>query len=288
MSWADGVLRGFDTETSGVDTSSARIVTAAIVDVSPDRKPYAVEWILDPACDIPDEAVAVHGWTREKVIARVGGEGMALRLSSDGKHRQITADAALFEMASLIAQAMGNGTPVVAANAAFDLTLLEAELGRSGIDTLASRPSGIVGVVDPMVIDKAYDAYRKTCYKVPGCVPADKVHACSGCRGGKHKCGGCGTTDKTLSSLYRHYLGRPLVGAHGAADDALAAVRVAAKLGSLWPQIARWKLGTLHEHEVTWRREQMNSLRDYFERNGIEHDGCDPSWPVLRTAVGAA
>ena len=53
----------------------------------------------------------------------------------------------------------------------FDLSLLEAELERHGIDSLASRPSGIRGVVDPMVIEKAYDTYRKVCYRAAGCDP---------------------------------------------------------------------------------------------------------------------
>jgi hypothetical protein len=42
----------------------------------------------------------------------------------------------------LVAMAMHREIPLVVANAPYDLTLLEAELDRHGIDTLASRPSG--------------------------------------------------------------------------------------------------------------------------------------------------
>jgi hypothetical protein len=132
--------------------------------------------------------------------------------------------------------AMHREIPLVVANAPFDLTLLEAELGRHGIDTLASRPSGVRGVVDPMVIDRAFDTYRKACYRAPGCDPETGHHECGGCRGsrGFHDCGkGCGVTDRRLESLCIHY-GVPLVGAHDAAADALAAARLAVRLGGLW------------------------------------------------------
>lgn len=284
MSWTEGALRGLDFEATGVDATSVRIITAGIVDVTTDRRPYAIQWVIDPGQEIPTEATAVHGWTRDRIVETVGGEGQALRVA-DGKRLACTTDAALFEIASLVAQAMGADVPVIIANAAYDVTLLEAELTRTGIDTLASRPSGIRGVLDPMVLEKQWDPYRKLCYKAPGCRPADKHHECSGCRGGKHQCGGCGAHDKTLTSLYRHYTGRELAGtAHSAADDALAAVRVTQRLAGLWPQIARWKPGTLHEHQVTWRREQCKSLREYFDKNGVEHDGIPGDWPVLPAA----
>ena len=54
-----------------------------------------------------------------------------------------------------------------------------------------------------------------------------------------------------------------------------------------WPATARLRLGTLHEHQVTWRREQADGLRAYFDKNGIEHDGVDPGWPVYSTLPSA-
>jgi DNA polymerase-3 subunit epsilon len=284
MSWHDGQFRGIDFETTGTDPTTDRAITCGLVDVHPGHRPYSIQWLIDPGTDIAPEATEIHGWTRDRIVDQVGGEGRALRVA-DGKRRQISADGALFEIAGLVAQAMGLGVPVVAANAAFDLTLLEAEARRYGFDTLAARPSGVVGVVDPMVLDKAFDQYRKTCYKSAGCNPDEGTHDCSGCRGGKHQCGGCGVHDRKLTSLYAHYCGRPLAGtAHSAADDALAAVRVAQRLGSLWPQVGRWKLPTLHEHQVTWRREQCASLRAFFDKVGKEHDGIPGEWPVLPTA----
>jgi DNA polymerase-3 subunit epsilon len=273
-------VRSLDTETTGVDPFTDRIVTAAIVDIHPGRRPETIHWTIDPGQEIAEEATAVHGYTRARVLDLVGGEGRALRVGG-GTSDQMDVDGALFEIAMLTAQAMAREIPVVVANAPYDLTLLEAELGRHDIDTLASRPAGIRGVVDPMVLDRAYDTYRKSCYKAPGCDPETDRHECGGCRGSSrgYACGGCGVTDRKLTSLCTHY-GVSLVDAHDAAADALAAARLAVRLGGLWPQIQRWKLGTLHEHQVTWRREQMDSLRGFFDRSGIEHDGCCPEFPL--------
>jgi len=231
-------VRSLDTETTGVDPHTDRIVTAAIVDIHPGRRPDVIHWTIDPGQDIAEEATAVHGYTRDRVLDLVGGEGMALRIG-DGKNEQMPAEAALGELAGLTAMAMHREIPLVVANAPFDLTLLEAELTRYGIDTLASRPSGVRGVVDPMVIDRAFDTYRKACYRAPGCDPEAGTHACGGCRGSRqHDCGGCGVTDRKLESLCRHY-GVSLVDAHDAAADALAAARLAVRLGGLWRQIQR-------------------------------------------------
>lgn len=268
--WHEGPMIGFDTETTGINPHEARIVQAAIVHATPGTRPTSIQWLIHPQTDIPTEASDVHGWTLDKLEQRLEGH-TAMRIVGDKPPRFTPRDAALFEIAAQTGVAVGQALPLVIANAAYDLTLLEAELARTGIDPLSSRPKGIAGVVDPQVIEKQFDPFRR----VKG-----------GCRGGKHRCGGCGVEDKTLGSLCRHY-SVPLAGAHDAAGDALAAVRLARRLAGLWPEIARWKLGTLHEHQVTWRREQANSLRAYFDKNGIEHDGVDPGWPLQTSAVKA-
>lgn len=278
-------ITSLDTETTGVDTDTARILQAAVVDIAPQTRPVITQWLLDPGCDVPEEVAEVHGFTRERILSIVGGEGRALRVSATGRE-SMPVDGALGEIAGRVAMAMHTEIPLVVANASYDLTLLEVELDRHGIDSLASRPSGVRGVVDPMVIDRAFDQYRKACYKAPGCDPETGVHECTGCRGGKFQCGGCGVHDRKLVSLCAHY-GVPLTGAHDAAADALAAARLSVRLGGLWPSIGRWKLGTLHEHQVTWKRDQMDSLRAFFDGKGIEHDGCDPDWPVRRTPVAS-
>jgi len=267
VKWHAGPMVGLDTETSGVDPHNVRIVTAAVVHVTPGEPTRSTEWLIHPGCDIPTEASDVHGWTTEKLEKRLDG-AQALRIDATGE-TPLDRDVALFEIAAPLGTAMGRGIPVIAANAAFDLTLLEAELARNGLDTLASRPAGVRGVIDPMVIEKQYDPYRK----VKG-----------GCRGGKYACGGCGVEDKKLSSLCTHYQVR-LDDAHNATADALAALRLAWRLAQVWPDIARLRLETLHAHQIGWRKEQCDSLRAYFDRQGTAHDGIPGDWPIIPTPV---
>lgn len=262
VKWHAGPMIGADTETTGINPHDDRIVTAAIVHVTPGEPTKTTQWLIHPGRDIPTEASDVHGWTTERLERKLNG-AQALRIDADGE-TPLYRDVALFEIAAPLGVAMGRGIPVIAANAAFDLTLLEAELARNGLDTLASRPAGIRGVIDPMVLEKQYDPYRR----VKG-----------GCRGGKYKCGGCGVEDKKLSSLCTHYK-VTLSEAHDAAADALAALRLAWRLAHVWPDAGRLRLETLHAHQITWRREQMAGLRSYFDKNAIEHDGCCGSWPV--------
>lgn len=143
MSWIDGPLLGFDTETTGVDVDSDRIVTAALV--SRDEAGTRVRtWLLDPGVEIPEAASAIHGITTEH--ARTNGEPAAL---------------ALEEIASALADAIGGRVPVVAYNAAFDLDILTAELRRHGLATVSERLGrDVVPVIDPLVLDRAEDRYR--------------------------------------------------------------------------------------------------------------------------------
>lgn len=260
--WHHNRIAGFDTETTGVNPFTDRIVTAAIVHHTPGDRPRSLQWLIDPGVDIPTEASDVHKWTRDKLDTALSGfEAIEV---VNGRATGVTREGALAAIAGQLSTVISAEAALVAANAAFDLTLLDAELARHGIDPIATRPKGHAGVIDPMVLEKQFDPYRK----VKG-----------GCRGGKHSCGGCGAEDKKLESLCRHY-GVPLTAAHDAAADALAAVRLAVKLMEVWPDSARLRLPTLHAHQVTWRREQMDGLRSYFDRAGIEHDGCCGEWPL--------
>jgi DNA polymerase-3 subunit epsilon len=263
--WWEGTITGFDNEATGINPHEDRIVTASLVHRIPGQRPNAVDWYIDPGIDIPAEAAAVHGWTRSKLVEFIGMEGAALRVSG-GQSTRMARDGALNEIAAALATAIYVETPIVIANAPYDTTLLDAELARNGIDPITARPTGWRGVVDPMVLNKQWDPYRKTK---------------GGCRGSRqgYDCGGCGATDSTLTGLCRHY-GIVLAAAHSSSADALAAVRLSVRLAQLWPEIARWLLPTLHKNQVAWRRDQMVSLRRYFDKNGTPHDGCCPEWPV--------
>jgi len=144
-SWARRMRVGFDTETTGVDPASARIVSAAVVVRVPDTMTQVKVWLLDPGVDIPPETTAVHGFTTEHVraVGQPAREG-------------------LNEIADEIARHLAVGAPLVVYNAPFDLPLLSAELQRHGLPSIKER----IGrddyhVLDPLVLDRWVDRYRK-------------------------------------------------------------------------------------------------------------------------------
>ncbi|MDR1427517.1 MAG: DNA polymerase III subunit epsilon, partial [Bifidobacteriaceae bacterium] len=122
---------GFDTETTGVCVQQDRIVTAAVVQRHADRRVVEHTWLLAPDIEIPLRATAIHGITTD--YAR-----------SHGQDRKTGLD----ELASAIAD--DAGLPLVAFNAPYDLGILDAELRRVGLPTLAERLGRPVApVLDP-------------------------------------------------------------------------------------------------------------------------------------------
>lgn len=253
--WQLMPLNGFDLETTGVDVFTDRIVQAAIVKVRHGEPQDSKTWLVNPGVEIPEEAAAVHGITTERARAEGGDPGQML-----------------FELTGQLALSMGRVIPTVVANAPYDLSMLEAENRRHGIDSLRSRvaPKPIGPIIDPQVLDKYVDPYRRAI-----------------CANNKRPCG-CGAVDKKLSSPCLHY-GVQLTAAHDAGADALAACLLVPAIIGRYPEKFRgFTAGALHQAQIGWRRNQMNSLRSYFEKNSIEHDGCDPSWPILPVPVVTA
>lgn len=143
MSWTDGPLIGFDTETTGVDSKSCRLVTASIIvrDKAGDK---VTNWMADPGVEIPEAAAAVHGITTE--YARQFGEPV---------------EEVLEQVASQLADYLKAGAPIVAFNAGYDIDLMESELARHGLPTLTDRVGDIRPVLDPLVLDRALVLKRR-------------------------------------------------------------------------------------------------------------------------------
>lgn len=150
MGWLDGVMVGFDTETTGVDTARDRIVTAAVIArEGVDGVPTRHTWLIDPGIEIPAAATAIHGIT-------------TLQAATEGARPED----ALEEIAGLLADALLAGFPVVGFNVSFDLAILEADLARSGLPTLRDRLEadsgpGIRPIIDPLVLDRHLCQWRK-------------------------------------------------------------------------------------------------------------------------------
>jgi DNA polymerase-3 subunit epsilon len=230
-------MLAFDIESTGVNVWDDRIVTACVVDLRHRPTPRH-QLARQPRHRHPRRRRAVHGITTEHAA----------------EHGQDPAEV-LYEISGRLALWMGRRFPVVAMNASFDLSILEAENRRHGLPTLAERlaPKPIGPIIDPGVIDKKVDRYRK---------------------GGRK-----------LVDLCAHY-GVPLVAAHTAESDAASAVRLARAIIAAKPEAFRgMTIGGLHQAQQQWRHEQMNGLRAYFDKNGTEHDGCCGEWPVHVTCA---
>jgi len=237
--WYEGRLAGFDLETTGVDVETDRIVTACAVQCGGKRPTQSATWMADPGVDIPEEAAKVHGITTERARA-------------DGR----PAAEVVEQLVAALAECVLAGLPIVAMNASFDLTILDREARRHGVQPLVDIVGTDLRVVDPRVLDKKVDPYR---------------------RGGRK-----------LEDLCKHYE-VALDGAHSADADAIAACRVAWRIATRNPQFAVTSLDDLHRFQIGWAREQAESLAAYFRRTpGKEPwaDGVRTDWPMIPAQRG--
>ncbi|MGJ9402283.1 3'-5' exonuclease [Arthrobacter sp. KK5.5] len=229
--WHELPRAAFDLETTGRDPLQARIVTASVVVVNGRQEIVNHrEWLVDPGVPIPEEASAIHGVTTDRAAA----EGMDAA--------QATAEIAA-HLRDLF-QTM----PVLAFNASYDFTVLARECARHGVEPVEPGP-----VVDPFVIDKHVDKYRR----------------------GK----------RTLTAMCEFY-GIPLRNAHTSVADAAATVAVAHAQALKYPQL-QVDPTELHDAQVGWAAHQAASLQEYFRRKDPEAE-VDGSWPLRKVATPVA
>lgn len=235
--WFDGNAFLLDLETTGPEPFDARMVTATCIEVSPKGVVSTVEFLINPGIDIPAEATAIHGVTNERVKA-------------DGR----PVDVALSAILALMGEAWRRGLPLIAMNANYDLTCIDCELSRQGRSGLAVGP-----VLDPFVIDRACDPYRK----------------------GK----------RTLAATCARY-GVKQEGAHSSTGDALAAGRLIWKLAQLstgsrsgFKKLGRYSLDQMQR----WQKDahyarQVDYERYSKEQGRVGRDGkpevVEKDWPI--------
>ena len=219
-------LAVFDLETTGIDVTTSRIVSANISVLGPDGAVLErQDWLANPGIDIPEQASAVHGITTERAVAegRPAAEVVA-------------------EIVSAIRAVFDRGLSLTVYNAPYDLTLLRYESERHGIaELLNPRP-----VIDPLVIDRAVDRYRK----------------------GK----------RTLEAAAVVY-GVDLSDAHDAGADAIAAGRVAQAMAHRYGAQVGISAALLHEKQVQWSNEQSASFAEYMRRTHNPSFVETPGWP---------
>lgn len=136
---------------------------------------------------------------------------------------------------------MARGLPVVAFNAAYDFSILTVEARRLGLADPVTTP-----VFDPLVIDRRMNKYRI----------------------GK----------RTLAHLAEHYQ-IPLVNAHTAEADAIAAARLALRQIELYPQVAASTATELHAEQSAWADEQAADFESYMQQRSAQFK-AERGWPV--------
>lgn len=231
--WNHGPLTSFDVESTGLDTRTDRIVTAALIRPNGQTS----RWLSDlDGATIPAEATRVHSITTDHAHAH-------------GRPAKEVVE----QITAAIAGDLTAGAALVAMNAPFDLSILDSECARYGVPTVADCIGRPVGpVIDPLVLDRAADRYRK----------------------GR----------RTLEDLAKHYR-VPLTAAHSADADALAALGVARAIAEAFPEL-QVDAERLHGWQVTWHARWAAGYGEHLSARGNKKVTIDGSWPV-RTSAGA-
>jgi len=221
----------FDTETTGVDVKTDRIVSAFVgVYTRGGDLVGAQRYLINPGVEIPETATAVHGITNENAQEK-------------GLPASVGVDSIASDLQALIDQ----GLPLVVMNAAFDLSLLNAELERYELQPMRWG----VNIIDPMIIDRAVAKFRK----------------------GKRK----------LVNLAEVY-GVPVrEDAHDAEADCVmaggVAFKVLEKFASQFPKNGDMDTAAFYKRQQFWAADQAKSFQAWIRKTdpSVEIDG---SWPV--------
>jgi len=220
---------GYDCETTGTNVAQDRIVSAALVARAGDGTMTTRTWLIDPGVEVPPAVVAIHGLTTAHLRANGAPPTEALD-----------------EIAQAVAARLVGGVPLLIFNAPFDLRILGAELARYGLPSLATRLGGPVRpVIDPLVIDRGVDRYRK----------------------GPRK----------LSDLIGTYEVRLAGQLHDATDDVVNEIAVFDAILRAHPEVPA-DAGALHDWQVRAHREWAGSFNKYLSSRG-KAPSADPVWP---------
>jgi DNA polymerase-3 subunit epsilon len=230
-------LVAFDTETTGVDVEQDRICSAFIglFDVASDRFIEEHSWLIDPGVQVPEAATAVHGYSTEDLQFA----GTDARMS-------------VFEISQRLDVFDRRGVPLVVFNAPFDFTILDREYRRH---YPGGRPFEPKTVIDPLVLDKARDQYRK----------------------GK----------RTLTSMCPVYRVPVEENAHDAGADCLMAARLAVALLRT-PEYAGLTTQQIHVKTIPTYAKQMRGLAQHFAKTDpARARTIDLHWPIKPLNEGA-
>lgn len=234
MAWTDGPFVGFDTETTGVNPARDYIVSICLVIRQAGEADQVIEAIIDPGVEIPEGAARVHGMS----TAYVREHGHEPREVLDAFAKQMV-------------KAMAAGVPIVAYNGSYDFQILEANLARLGLPTLAERLGREPGpMLDPLVMDRALDRFRKG--------PRKLINACAA----------YGVPERD------DY--------HSAAGDVLATLDVLAAMLERYPQLGEQTLDEVYAWERAAHAEWARDFNKWLASKG--RTDLNPEWWPLPPA----
>src|SRR4051812_46908083 len=131
QSWTRRDWVSFDTETTGIDTETARIVSLALLRVRPDGsvdEERSLVTLVNPGVEVPEEAARVHGLRAEQLAGAPDPEE------------------AVAWLAVAMRAAEEEGLPMVVFNSTYDVPLAHAEVRRCGSPVVLPR----LRVLDPL------------------------------------------------------------------------------------------------------------------------------------------
>jgi DNA polymerase-3 subunit epsilon len=276
--WYEVPMLGFDLETTTLgdepNPHEDRIVSYCLVELDPGHQMKVEYQLVDPGVPISPGSTEIHGITDEMV-------------QKDGIEPARATD----YLVERFSQQVGLGCSLAGMNLSYDLTVVDGEAARHGVNLGIVWPD-IRPVLDLYVLDKQIDPFRRT--KSVG-------------------------TDRKLPSLCEHY-GVAHNGAHNAQQDVMATLRCLWKIGQLasrgdnvrlfqWynkrkfsyrdpgqysgstpyltqtknlMQIGKMTLEEIHAAQMIWRMDQMLSLQNYLRTKGKQPSAvCDGRWPVI-------
>lgn len=223
--WLDP-LAVLDLETTGPDPDEARMVQCAfgIVDQHGRLLKGSGQVLVNPGVPIPADAIAIHGITDQQV-------------QRDGR---VPKDV-LFRLWHRIRGIGERGWPLVIFNVPYDWGVLLAECARHGL-----APPPEPNFVDPLVLDRALDKYRKG--------------------------------SRQLAAMCGHY-GVALGEAHDAGADAKATAALARAIASTFPRIANLSPTGLTAWQRRAHAEWKTDVNAYWERTGKPQRATE-GWPA--------
>jgi len=227
--WHRAPLASLDFETTGIDPHHDRVLSYALLDASGDE----ITGLVDPGVPIPEASAEVHGITGAMLAdAPSSAEGLAV-------------------VVSWVQSLVERQVALVVFNAAYDLTMLQAEAARLG---LRQPDWSRLLVVDPFVVDWGIER------------------------------GALG--QRRLIDVASYY-GIPLDNAHDATCDARAARDVAVELGARHPHVGMSTLPELMASQRTWFADRAAEWNAYAMLKGRPLDDSE-GWPLADYTSGKA